>query len=388
MIDVADPDPVVPGAPVPSLVRWGRSPDADLVYRTLVTCGPRPVARLAADLGLPARRVRDALAELCAIGAVRTDPRRRWWPHPPADVVAELRRSRTRLVDQDEQAQRHEYLVGQLVPDRALVLGAGIRHLPSRQAARDRLATLVAVERYEHLAMNTEQTVNAEVARAAIPIHRTLLARGVRTRALGPPPADGDSLRPEIRELRRLRIEGRETLDVPLKLFVVDRRVALFPVVPHDYDRGFLEISQPPIVEALLAQFERHWERAAHPEEHAVSQIVLTAREQALIALLVQGHTDQTAARELQIGVRTVTKILRGLMDRLEVENRFQLGLALGTLRAARLPDRPTPPPSEVAPVAPPPGFPARPGLSGRSGSRGRSRPSAPPPTPHPQESR
>ncbi|GIG56890.1 hypothetical protein Lfu02_12620 [Longispora fulva] len=341
-------DAVVPGAPVPSLVRWGRSPDADLVYRTIVTCGPRTATRLGRDLGLPHRRVRDALAELHTFGAVRTDHQRRWLARPPDQVVAALRTGRLRLVDRTEQAERHHHLVGQLVPAHALVLGSGIQHLPSRQAARDRLATLVAVERYEHLAMNTEQSIAAEVARAAIPIHRALLARGVRTRALGPPPADGDTLRPEVRELRELRVEERQALDVPLKLFVIDRRVALFPVVPHDFDRGFLEISQPPIVEALLAQFERHWELATHPQEHPMSQIVLTSREQALIALLVQGHTDHTAARELQIGVRTVTKILRGLMDRLEVDNRFQLGLALGTLRAARLPSRPsTSPPQE-----------------------------------------
>ncbi|WP_412543331.1 LuxR C-terminal-related transcriptional regulator [Longispora sp. K20-0274] len=364
---MTDSDAVVPGAPVPSLVRWGRSPDADLVYRTIVTCGPRTAAVLARSLGLPLRRVRDALAELDTVRAVTTDHERRWAARPPDQVVAELRRDRFRLVDPDDQARRHQHLVGPLVG----VLGTGIRHLPSRQAARDRLAALVAVERHEHLVMNTEQSITPEVARAAIPIHRTLLARGVRTRAIAPPPADGDTLRPEIRDLARLRVEGRESLTVPMKLFLIDRRVALFPVVPHDYDRGFLEISQPPVVEALVAQFERHWEQANRPEEHPMSQIVLSAREQALIALLVQGHTDLTAARELRIGVRTVTKILRGLMDRLEVDNRFQLGLALGTLRAARLPPR-TPAPGAPAPAP--------------SGTRVPAPPV--PPVPHPPEAR
>jgi hypothetical protein len=36
-----------------------------------------------------------------------------------------------------------------------------------------------------------------------------------------------------------------------------------------------------------------------------------------------------------------VTTILRGLMDRFGADNRFQLGLALGALRAIELPGQP-----------------------------------------------
>ncbi|MBB5868370.1 DNA-binding CsgD family transcriptional regulator [Allocatelliglobosispora scoriae] len=326
------------GAPIPSLVRWGRSPDADLVYRAIVTRGAGTAARIADDLGLGRQRVRDALGELQAINAVTLDPQRRWHPRPPAEVVADLRRSRSRPFDGQDQHQRHRDLLHRLAPDRNTMLGYGIQHLPTRQAARDRLAALVAIERHEHLAMNIEQSMDVEVAQAALPIHRALHARGIPTRTIGPPPLDGDALRPEIRELGRLRMESRDSLDVPLKLFVIDRRVALFPLVPHDHDRGFLEISQPPLVEALLAQFERHWAAAIDPEEHRMPSTALTPREQNLVALLAQGHTDASAARELRIGVRSVTKIIRGLMDRLHVENRFQLGLALGILRAAHLP--------------------------------------------------
>jgi DNA-binding CsgD family transcriptional regulator len=59
---------------------------------------------------------------------------------------------------------------------------------------------------------------------------------------------------------------------------------------------------------------------------------MLSAREKALVELLAAGHTDASAARRLGISPRTVSYALQSLMDRLEVENRFQLGLALGTL--------------------------------------------------------
>jgi len=64
----------------------------------------------------------------------------------------------------------------------------------------------------------------------------------------------------------------------------------------------------------------------------------LTPRERALIGLLVTGHTDAMAARELHISERSVTSIMRSLMDRVGVSNRFQLGVALGTRRIAPAP--------------------------------------------------
>jgi DNA-binding CsgD family transcriptional regulator len=67
-------------------------------------------------------------------------------------------------------------------------------------------------------------------------------------------------------------------------------------------------------------------------------KITLSERERALIALLSQGHTDVAAAERLGISPRSVSNILRSLMDRLGVENRFQLGLALGFLRKAHAP--------------------------------------------------
>jgi len=69
-----------------------------------------------------------------------------------------------------------------------------------------------------------------------------------------------------------------------------------------------------------------------------VPKITLTTRERELVSLLAEGHTDVSAAEHLNISPRSVTNILRSLMDRLGVENRFQLGLALGFLRKAHVP--------------------------------------------------
>jgi LuxR family transcriptional regulator of spore coat protein len=69
-----------------------------------------------------------------------------------------------------------------------------------------------------------------------------------------------------------------------------------------------------------------------------VPKIMLSGRERELVSLLAEGHTDVSAAERLNISARSVTNIVRHLMDRLGVENRFQLGLALGFLRKAHVP--------------------------------------------------
>lgn len=69
----------------------------------------------------------------------------------------------------------------------------------------------------------------------------------------------------------------------------------------------------------------------------------LEPRELALVRLLAQGHTDVTAARELRISPRSVSSIVRSLMDRFGVDNRFQLGVALGAMHAVAPAPRPEP---------------------------------------------
>jgi hypothetical protein len=200
------------GAAVPSLVRWGLSSDADMVFRTMTTMGPRSARTLALELGLPGRRVDDALAELYTAGAAApvTDGRRLasrarlWVGRAPAELVAALRSRRLLLVDRDAQCRTHHAVVtgladrtGERVASTGPEaiggdLGDGVRYLPSRALTRRRLAELMAAERNEHLAVNTEQSFDAESARAAAPLSQQVVERGVRMRVLGLPPADRD----------------------------------------------------------------------------------------------------------------------------------------------------------------------------------------------------
>lgn len=340
--------PVSVGAAVPSLVRWGLSSDADLVFRTLVTFGPRTRRLLTAELGLPGRRTDQALAELRENGAaVSTDDgrsaRRIWTARRPDAVVSALRSRRMRLVDPQERASSHHGVLRTLrtttarldLPPVAGTFAEGMRYLTTREQARRRLGEVVGAELREFLTMSNEQAIDAESARAAAPLDLALLERGVRVRVLAVPPADGDPLDVSGHLINGTSFQRREATDVPLKLMVADRRFALFPVDPLNLERGYLEVVHPGVLESLVRIFNRHWSTASATDRFALPAVRLSTREHNLITLLAAGHTDQSAAERLRISTRSVTGTLRALMDRLGVENRFQLGLALGALRAA-----------------------------------------------------
>ena len=314
--------------PVPSLIGWGASPDADLVYRRLVTFGRATTGELFRELGMPRRRVTQALDNLAALGlaVVRRSAGQTGMVWVPRST-AEARRS-TPPPAPAGNAERRE-AVPEIVAQ-AVDLGEGLRHLQTRAASRARLAELVAVARHEHLAMHPESRFDAEAAKPALSMDRTLHERGVSMRALGVQPASPDPMSQYGWTPSDPRPAYREMAAVPMKLFVVDRKVALFPVMPTDVSRGYLEVTQPPVVAALVALFERHWTASRAVQEYTMPRIALDPREHTLIGLLAQGHTDVSAARELRVSTRTVSTIVRSLMDRLGVENRFQLGLALG----------------------------------------------------------
>ncbi len=344
------------GAAVPSLVRWGLSSDADLVFRTLATFGPRTERALAVDLGLSARRTAGAVAELRECGAARstTDPRttaRIWTSLTPATVVQRLRARRLRPIDPAAKVRSHHEVMRTLrssgltaalgpgvLPALRGAAGDGMRYLDSRATTRRRLADLVAAPVADFWSMTVEQAIDAESAQAAAPMDRAMYERGTRIRLLRPPVADGDTLDVSGDLVDGRTYQLRVADEVPLRLIIIDRSVALLPADPDDLERGYLEIHHPEVLRSLVSLFDRRWRATATMEREVVAPIVLSDRETRLVALLAAGHTDRTAAESLRISARSVTGTLRSLMDRLGVENRFQLGLALGTLRVGAPP--------------------------------------------------
>src|SRR6266511_1366731 len=260
---------VAPGTAIPQLGRLGLSTGADLVYRSLVEFGPQLVGELARTLGMPPRRVREALDELADVGAAHPGRRRHarranaWLAAEPGVVAAELRARRV-----DAARARHRL--------RSELAGLSALGVPL-DMARVR-------ERQDHLVLSTEPAFSVESVRAAAPLTRLMCERGVSIRHVGVPAIAGDASGAIADELASGGALYRELPAVPTKLMIFDRTTALVPLNPGDVGRGAFETSEPSTVHALIDVFFNQWEQAREPRTESMD-MELNPREEAIVRL-------------------------------------------------------------------------------------------------------
>lgn len=329
----------IPKSVVTPLTRFGVSADADLVYRTLSNFGPQSIGELTASLGLAPLRVRTAIDELVSLAATepgvrsRTD-RARNWTAAPADLVVPAMRAR-----HVEAARARFYLRQQLisVAEISHLVGASdltrlnaVRTLHGSARVRARLRELATRSRGEVWSVQPEPEFNAETVRAAAPMDRALVDRGIQLRTLGVPAGANDETGSYERDMLQRGLEYRELPTLPLKVLLYDRGTAIIPVDPNAPGKGALEISAPSAVDGFVGLFMCQWGRARPPERGSRPTMRLNARERAIVSMLAAGHTDATTSEQLGLSARTIAYTLRSLMDRYGAQNRFQLGMMLG----------------------------------------------------------
>jgi DNA-binding CsgD family transcriptional regulator len=184
---------------------------------------------------------------------------------------------------------------------------------------------LLANATAEVLVMSTRAAAIAEPIGAVRKIDLDNVRRGVRYRVLVPDPA---RTAPQVAaQLGALSLAGgtvRTVPDVPTDALVIDRRLA---VMPSDRGRGIAAFQLPSVVTTTVELFERVWAGAAPLNPSALPESTeLTVRERHLLSLLFSGSTDETAAAQLDISVRTVRRTVADIMNRLGARSRFQAG--------------------------------------------------------------
>ncbi|SOD64507.1 regulatory protein, luxR family [Streptomyces zhaozhouensis] len=116
----------------------------------------------------------------------------------------------------------------------------------------------------------------------------------------------------------------------PMRLLLVDRATALVRV-DSPLGRNAAQVNDATLVGTLLSLFEGLWRRSAPlvlPEWDGRGDARLT---RAVLRALSEGVTDETAARELGMSVRTYRRHVAEIMGRLGARSRFQAGaLAAG----------------------------------------------------------
>jgi DNA-binding CsgD family transcriptional regulator len=134
---------------------------------------------------------------------------------------------------------------------------------------------------------------------------------------------------------RRLPSFGwvRQSTQVPMRAVAVDVRTAVLPVDPDDLDRGALVLEAPSLLTILTDMIERiHRDAEPLAAPAQAADPAVQRRQNAVLALLAQGHTDHVIAAELGVTIRTVRRDVADLYDAHHVTSRFELGAVTASL--------------------------------------------------------
>ncbi len=215
-------------------------------------------------------------------------------------------------------------------------------NLHRRTAARNSIVTL---ERDEAVAANAIEVL---IGQARHGVSAALPEGGDRAKAVGAavgrltaggrkriparllctPESLGESAVRTVAERGGAHVQLRVT-EAVAETLIVDGRVAM---VRSRLERGGEEvvsvIEDPALVRALDLLFAGAWGNAVQPAEHEwISERLRTEPARRILERLCQGYTDDVAAREVEVSLRTYRRHVAEIMRGLGASSRFQAGV-------------------------------------------------------------
>ncbi|MFI9645010.1 helix-turn-helix domain-containing protein [Streptomyces sp. NPDC052040] len=300
-------------------------------YRALVSVGAADVPDLARRLILGERDTERVLRRLERHGLAAQSSARpgRWVAAPPGVALGALLTQ-----------QRHELEKAELA---AALLAEEYRAAASEPAVHDLVEVVIGAaavtQRFLQLQLGATEEVCALVTGTPVAVTGTendaeaqAAGRGVRyrvvvERAVLDRPEGVTELAAALSRDEQVRVADR----VPTKLVVADRALAMVPLTAHSAEPAALVVHASGLLELLSGLFESVW-RDALPLRLGASG----ATEQApdgpdgtdleVLSLLLAGLTDASVAKQLDLGLRTVQRRVKRLMELTGVTTRLQLG--------------------------------------------------------------
>jgi sugar-specific transcriptional regulator TrmB/DNA-binding CsgD family transcriptional regulator len=303
------------------------------VYRALLHHPAWNICDIARHLVVSEEQVRDALDTLAGMELLRPSENTPglFRPiRPEIGLASLLARSEIELHRrQQEIAATREAIAAIAIEYDATRSGdrGSFERLEGLDSVRSRLEELAYLAQTECMSFMPGGGQAPDTMEASQPLDQQALERGVLIRSVYQ-----DSFRNDAETLRyaqwltALGGQTRSSPTLPMSLLIVDRSIALVPLDPDDPRRGALEVSAGGVVAGLCALFEQVWATAfpffqVHVDENGLSPI-----EQTLLRLLLEGQTDEGAARKLGVSLRTIRRTMSSLMVRLDARSRFQAG--------------------------------------------------------------
>jgi predicted transcriptional regulator/DNA-binding CsgD family transcriptional regulator len=301
------------------------------VYRAVLAAPEITRAELIDALDRGSRGVVNAirrLEDLGLVGRVEGWPRR-FVPVYPEVALESLLQTRQQELLQARTAAAE--LVAEYHATRRDNPGELVEILSGERAVALRFAELQASCREELLLFDRPPYAAAPDN----PQQVSVLRRGIRWRTVYAP----ESLQRAhaLDHVARLAAAGEQARmlpGLPMKLVVADRRVALLPLTLDSALAQTAVIHRSTLLDAMVTLFDLFWQRAVPvgpaipaPDGDPAGAADLVEEDRRILALLVTGAKDEAIARELGIGVRTLRRRMRHLMETLDAETRFQAGI-------------------------------------------------------------
>ncbi|MEJ8632759.1 transcriptional regulator TrmB [Streptomyces sp. MS2.AVA.5] len=313
----------------------GLEPDDERVYRELLGRPNSPAVLLSDLLVLAQASVDKSLSRLVEWGLATRSSDDRFTAAPPAMALGALISQRRDGLRTAEQA-----LVTFAEEHRAAMTGSSITDL---------IEVVTGVDAIRHRFLQVQQAAGTQVRSfitapfVALPpdentaepmaLGRGVLFRAVLDRAVLAEPGIITDAIESLRNGVQLRVADH----LPMKLVLADADLGLVPLaVTPAGEPGAVLLHRSGLLDALDALFETVW-RSAHPLELSGtgvgSEPAVTfgppgpsELDRRILALLLAGLTDLTAATQLGLSPRTLHRRLRHLMDMAGVRSRMQLG--------------------------------------------------------------
>ncbi|MEU5766554.1 helix-turn-helix domain-containing protein [Streptomyces asoensis] len=300
-------------------------------YRALVSVGAADLPDLARRLTLGEHDTERALRRLERHGLAAQSSGRpgRWVAAPPGVALGALLTQ-----------QRHELDKAELA---AALLAEEYRAAAAEPEVHDLVEVVTGAaavaQRFLQIQLGASEEVCALVTGTPVAVtggeneaEEQAAARGVRyrvvlERAVLDQPDGMTELAAALERDEQVRVADR----VPTKLVVADRSLALVPLTGRSTEPAALVVHASGLLELLSGLFESVWREAlplrlgaAGVAERAPDGPDATDLE--ILSLLLAGMTDASAAKQLDLGLRTVQRRVKGLMELAGVTTRLQLG--------------------------------------------------------------
>lgn len=318
------PDPSPPGL----LDVVGLDPDQEVVYRFVLSRGETSAAEAATAVRGDAALAAAALESVRSHGLIsRAGSDGVYFPVDPRVAVRSLAERTSSQLDAlrasiPALAASYERLEHERGPEPGILVVTGAREVGAWYSRIEHETQT------EFLAFDRPPYVLAPHN----PVQESVIARGVRWRAVyAAASLDHPGAWQEIRRSVRYGEEARIAPDLPVKLAISDRRIAIFATSDDAEQPEAVVAEARPVIAMLVDLFETTWERAADvPDDDGDDRVGAvrgpSAQDRAMLALFSAGAKDAVIARELGISPRTLRRRSSELLQRLGAANRFQAG--------------------------------------------------------------